>query len=72
MNALVANAFAQGSELLDDGGGGQDSFNYILPALCRGVRKASPTAVMQTFQILVSLEGDTISHILRRAAVVSV
>ena len=50
VKTLVATAFALGSKLMENGCCGQDNFDHIHRALCRGLRKASPAAVIQTLR----------------------
>lgn len=47
MKTLVADAFAEGSNLLDAGQSGKDAFNHILCALRRDSIRASPASAMQ-------------------------
>lgn len=53
MKTLVADAFAQGGNLLDAGQSGKGAFNHTLCALRRGFVRVSSAAVMQTPQNLV-------------------
>lgn len=61
VKALVADAFAQGGELMDAGQSGQAAFDNILRALCRGLSRASPAAVMQSLQNLAVTQGTSFS-----------
>ena len=59
VKTLVATAFAQDSNLMEDGCCGQDAFDHILRELCKGSNKASPAAVIDSAE-LSSLGGDTV------------
>ena len=50
MKTLVTDGFAQGDKLLDAGQNGQEAFDNILRALCRGLSRVSPATVMQALQ----------------------
>ena len=71
VKTLVATAFAQDSNLMEDGCCGQDAFDHILRELCKGSNKASPAAVIDSAE-LSSLGGDTVFSVPGRVAVAGV
>ena len=50
MKTLVTDAFTQGGKVLDAGQNGQEVFDHILRALCRGLSRGSQATVMQALQ----------------------
>lgn len=71
MKTLVADAFAQGGKLLDEGKRGPEAFDLILRILCRGL-KASPAAILQTLQNQVVAPGTPFSRLSRRVETVGI
>ena len=58
---MIADAFAQGSRLQDEGRRGPDVLQHIIRSLCRGLSRATPAAVMQALQNLVVPVGTPFS-----------
>ena len=61
IKSMIADAFAQGSRLQAKGRRGPDVLQHIFRSLCRGLSRATPTAVMQALQNLVVPVGISAS-----------
>ena len=61
VKSMIADAFAQGSRLQDEGRRGPDVLQHIIRSLCRGLSRATPAAVMQALQNLVVPVGTPFS-----------
>ena len=58
---MIADSFAQGRRLQDEGRRGPDVLQHIIRYLCRGLSRATPAAVMQALQNLVVPVGTPFS-----------
>ena len=59
LKPMITEAFAQGGFFRDEGRHGSDVLQHAIRFLCLGLRRATPAAVMQALQQIVSTPGYT-------------